>query len=443
MPCRRRFALLVVAALAAARVLPATAASPPLTLDQSRAVVAQAEKLVGEHYVVPAKRAALARALRDGRRAKRYDVTDPGDLAGRVTRDLLAAGEDQHVYLNYDPALYAEIKDQPPDADQSMWTEATIRERHHGYSELRLLDGGVRYARVTNFMWIDDVTGGVVDDAMRFLHDGRAIVIDLRGNGGGDPRAVQYLVSHFLPGSRHLMTFDDRLTNTQTESRSLSYVPSGRVIGKPLFVLTDGGTASAAEEFAYHVKQFRLGTLVGEGTAGAANNNTLFPVAPGFVLSVSTGRPRHAVGGDNWEGRGVPPDVACAPGLALDTAHLAAIEKLLATAAGDDRAALEWAATGLRGRLEPPTTNRGDLEAYAGRYGIRTIRVENDALVYQRDGRDPLVLMPLAPDLFAFPNTSDIRVRFRRTSGKVTGFDQVTIDGQVVPSDRSGEAPTR
>lgn len=425
--------------LLAVALVPSVA--PALTVDESRAVVAQAERVVGEHYVFPAKRSALSRALLEGRRAKRYDVTDPSDLAERVTRDLAAAGKDPHLWLKHDPELYAEIKDKPPDPDQGIWTDETIREMHHGYSELRLLGGGVRYVRVTNLMWIDDVTGSVVDDAMRFLGDGRAIIIDLRGNGGGDPRAVQYLVSHFLPDSRLLMTFDDRMTNTTTETRSLSYLPNGRIVGKPLYVLIDAGTASAAEELAYHVKQFRLGTLVGEGTAGAANNNTLFPIAPGFVLSVSTGRPHHPVGGDNWEGRGIAPDLACPPNLALDTAHLGALEKLMATETGPGRAALEWAATGLRGRLKPPHPTRGDLQAYAGRYGIRTIRVESDALVFQRDGRDPLVLTPLEPDLFAFPNTPDIRVRFRRTDGKVTGFDQVTVDGQVVPSDRSDEAP--
>jgi hypothetical protein len=59
----------------------------------------------------------------------------------------------------------------------------------------------------------------------------------------------------------------------------------------------------------------------------------------------------------------------------------------------------------------------------------------------QRDGRPPLVLTPLAADLFAFPNTDDIRVQFRRDGSDVIGFDQITRDGQRIPSDRTGHAP--
>jgi C-terminal processing protease CtpA/Prc len=65
--------------------------------------------------------------------------------------------------------------------------------------------------------------------------------------------------------------------------------------GKPLYVLIDGGVGSAAEAFAYDVQQFKLGELIGATTAGAANNNDLLPIAPAFILSISSGRPEHAV----------------------------------------------------------------------------------------------------------------------------------------------------
>src|SRR5260221_8428169 len=124
-------------------------------------------------------------------------------------------------------------------------------------------------------MWVPAETARVIDDACRFLGDANAIILDVRGNGGGDARAVQYLVSHFISGPRLLTRFDDALTQETSETRVLPHVAGGRLLGKPLFVLVDDGTASAAEEFAYHVAQFKLGTLVGAVTAGAANTNTL------------------------------------------------------------------------------------------------------------------------------------------------------------------------
>ena len=36
------------------------------------------------------------------------------------------------------------------------------------------------------------------------------------------------------------------------------------MVGKPLYVLTSGNTASAAEEFTGHVAGFRLGEVIGD-----------------------------------------------------------------------------------------------------------------------------------------------------------------------------------
>jgi len=65
--------------------------------------------------------------------------------------------------------------------------------------------------------------------------------------------------------------------------------------------------------------------------------------------------------------------------------------------------------------------------------------VERGALVYQREGQQAATLIPLGNDLFAFPDTDDVRIRFRRSAGKVVGFDQVVSDGQVIPSERTAE----
>ena len=48
------------------------------------------------------------------------------------------------------------------------------------------------------------------------------------------------------------------------------------MVGKPLYVLTSGGTASAAEEFIGHVAGYKLGELIGENTAGAGFRNEFF-----------------------------------------------------------------------------------------------------------------------------------------------------------------------
>lgn len=56
-----------------------------------------------------------------------------------------------------------------------------------------------------------------------------------------------------------------------TQTRVLDHLPAGRLICKPLYVLIDQGAALAAKSFAYDAQQFKLGRLVGVGSAGAAN----------------------------------------------------------------------------------------------------------------------------------------------------------------------------
>jgi hypothetical protein len=151
---------------------------------------------------------------------------------------------------------------------------------------------------------------------------------------------------------------------------------------------------------------------------------------------VSTGRPEHPVDHGNWEGTGVAPDAAVTAAAALDQAQLLALQVLDAKP-GADHATYAWAIDGLRGRMKPPSLDIASLAEYTGRFGVRTITLANGALTFQRESRAPTTLAPLAADLFAFGNTEDIRLRFRRVGGHVSGFDLITIDGQTVKVDRS------
>jgi hypothetical protein len=273
---------------------------------------------------------------------------------------------------------------------------------------------------------------------MRFLRDGDALIIDLRGNGGGDASAVQYLISHFLSSPQLLMTFHDGPSGESSESRSLEYLPAGRISGKPLFVLIDRYTASAAEEFTYHVQQFKLGVLVGQTTAGAANNNALYPVKPGFMLSVSTGRPVHPVSGTNWEAAGIAPDVAVEPRQALNQAQVLALKQLSATAQDDEsRSGYAWARVAVEARLDPRPVPVSELARYGGRYGDRTIRLEKGELIYSRPGRGDTPLEALTPELFAFGDRDNIRVHFIREGGRVAAMEVLYEDGRRERHDRA------
>ncbi|MDG2520542.1 S41 family peptidase [Caulobacter segnis] len=401
----------------------ARASVAPLTAAERAAAVAAVITAVEARYVFPDRIAAIRGRLSDSLSSGRYDVTDPQVFAERMTTDLRESSQDRHMYLTHNPGEYAaavsskgDVFDNPE--VKALWAAAEKR-ANGGLSEMRILPGNVRYLRITQFHWVTDRTGQAYDGAMRFLRDGDAVIIDLRGNGGGNHAAVRYLLSHFMKPDTLDITFL-QAGKEPIQSRTLDHLPAGRLTDKPLYVLTDGTVGSAAEAFAYDVQQFRVGTVVGATTGGAANNNEFAPIAPGFVLSISSGRPVHPVSGGNWERVGVIPDVAVDPAIAFDTAAALALKALLDRGEGapDDRAAWEWARAGAEARLKPVRVPLKQLRPLAGTYGGRTILFRNDRLIWRLANGQDFPLTPMTADgLFAVEGTND-RMR-ARLDGKV------------------------
>ena len=416
-------ALSVAAPASAQRAAPvavARAVAAPLTADQRAAAVAAIIAAVETRYVFPDRVPAIRERLNEGLSSGRYDTAEPGDFAQRLTTDLRASSGDGHMYLNHAPAEYAAAITSDGEAEdnaalQAIWAEAARRD-NHGLTEMRILPGNIRYLRITGFEWVNERTGAVYDDAMRFLREGDAVVIDLRGNGGGSHAGVRYLLSHFMEGDQLDITFLEA-GKEPIQSRTLEHVPAGRLLGKPLYVLISPQVGSAAEAFAYDVQQFHLGTLVGGTTAGAANNNTFVPIAPGFMLSVSYGRPVHPVSGTNWEAVGVAADVAVDPLTALDVANGLALTGLLQRTDADpvDRAGWEWAQAGVDARLHPATIPAERLEGWRGSYGGRAILFEEGGLIWRRTNGQKVKLRAMTADGLFAAEGYDERLRFRFT----------------------------
>ena len=238
----------------------AVAQTTPTTTEaklDGRAVVADVRKVLAANYVLPETRPKLDAALAKGLAAGRYDVSDPQVLAERINADMEAVAHDKHLGIRHDPAEQQRLAARPPGAgaDVAPPSDEELRQAtkfNHGILELKVLDGNIRYMELLGFFWGGQKTAEVYDNAMRFLRDGDAVIIDLRRNGGGSPEAVQYLISHFVEANRPLVTFYMKGQSGET-LKSLATLPAGRLVGKPLYVLTSGRSASAAEEFIGHV----------------------------------------------------------------------------------------------------------------------------------------------------------------------------------------------
>lgn len=403
---------------------------PPMTSADRANVLKTIKAKLLEKYVFPEMRPKIVEALTRSQKAGRYDVENPYVFAERITEDMRAASHDHHLYFGVDPTAYAAAL-APPKGDDGM--AALERRRairhHHGLAETKILPGNIRYLRISGFDWVQDETGAAYDDAMRFLRDGDAIIIDLRGNGGGTHSAVQYLVSHFLEPGTLEYSFQNQ-TGTSDQIHALDYLPAGRLMGKPLYVLIDQRVGSAAEAFAYDVQQFKLGELVGSKTVGAANTCEDLPVAPEFMLTVSSGRPVHAISHSNWEGVGVSPTVPASPAEVLDVAEALALKRLTRAAAVDPeaKAEYEWALVAVEARLHPIVLNSERLAPLAGRYGEIEITFDERglSLCRSRPGWPKTSrLTPLNTDgLFAVEGIDVLRVRLRNNTLELIWSDE-------------------
>lgn len=413
--------LILASVLGAMAWAPLAAAQTPSRPALDAADRAQAlERISAEiasTYVFPERRSPAIDRLASAAAEGRYDTADPVAFAERVTADLTAVTHDTHLYLRYDPAWFdsASAPPAPGEDAQQIAIEAEIaRYTNHGLAEMRILPGNIRYLRIEGFAWVEDETGPAYDDALRFLKGGRAIIIDLRGNGGGRIEASKYLISHFLEADVLIATFLSP-DAPPLQYRAVDYLPAGRIQGQPVYVLIDGHARSAAEMVAYTFQQYELGELIGARTEGAANISDDFAVAPAFRLSVSTGRTVQPISGTDWEGVGVAPTVETDPSQALEVAQIRAIDRLLpGTPEGVPRQQLLWSRPALEAALHPATLDERALRAFAGVYAEASVRFRDHGLWLHRPGRPPNRLTAMTTDgLFQAVDNDSLRVRIR------------------------------
>lgn len=144
------------------------------------------------------------------------------------------------------------------------------------------------------------------------LDGAEGVVLDLRGNGGGDAEAMADVASLFLEDGINLGKFADRSGASfelQTYSKRLWRVPQLAKIKLPLVVLTGESTSSAAEIMAAALQAKGRARVIGTETCGcvlAIRNRHALP--DGGLLDVSEFDYRTA-GGVRLQGLGVTPDL--------------------------------------------------------------------------------------------------------------------------------------
>ena len=149
------------------------------------------------------------------------------------------------------------------------------------------------------------------DAALDKLLDAPGLILDLRGNGGGDSRIGDAIAGRFLDRSFTYGVERFRLRLPQrgwAERFTYSVTPRGIPYKGPVVLLIDGGCFSSAEELIVALVDSGRATTVGRPTGAGSGNPVTFALPHGGLARFSTGAFTRN-DGTPIEGVGIIPDV--------------------------------------------------------------------------------------------------------------------------------------
>lgn len=238
-----------------------------------------------------------------------YDkIESAKEFAEKLSAELKVIGKDQHLKVEFSPQDLLKGPEVSADVLKERMLEH-MKKNNYGVLKAEKRDGNIGFLELSSFS-PHEFSKNAIKDAMNYLSDTDALVIDLRNNEGGDPAAVANLLSYMLDNGVHLNDFVGK--DGKVESSTYTSQPEGKKFGKdkPVYILTSGKTFSAAEEFAYDAQALGRATVVGEQTRGGANPGNAVALDSHFSAFVPHRKAVNPITKSNWESveqKGVQP----------------------------------------------------------------------------------------------------------------------------------------
>jgi hypothetical protein len=273
---------------------------------------------VARRYLDEKKGEQVAAALRQAERHGEYDgISSPGEFARLMTSELIRISDDQHMAVVFVPneIPISPERNFPPPRNEDLSLPAWLVDRlgrymaRFGVEEATQSDAGVGYLRLDGFVR-PYLSAEKFAAAMDRLADSKALIIDLRHNGGGNRESVTLLASYFFDQPTHLSDVIAPRTGERLHmwtNRDIDGSRYGSI--RPVYILTSHDTFSAAEDFAYAMQTRKRATIVGEATRGGAHPMAPFRLGAHFLVLMPVAESISPITHTNWEGIGVQPDV--------------------------------------------------------------------------------------------------------------------------------------
>ncbi|MFJ6743320.1 S41 family peptidase [Streptomyces sp. NPDC091279] len=251
-----------------------------------------------------------ARRQRDGRiEVSRVQSGSPAAAAGIHRGDRLRTVDGEEVEGRPVTEVVSLLRGDATDAAAGTEVRLGLARGAHDWSRTlrraelstdpvtaRELDDGTTVIRASAFT---KGAGSAIADAVR--HAPAGVVLDLRGNAGGLVTEAVTAASAFLDGGL-VATYD-----VDGAQRAL-HAASGADTSRPLVVLVDGGTMSAAELLTGALQDRGRAVVAGSRTFGKGSVQMPSRLPGGSVAELTVGHYR-TPSGRTVDGRGITPDL--------------------------------------------------------------------------------------------------------------------------------------
>lgn len=309
-------------------ILGLTTAEAQISSQQKSEAIDSVVKLMNEQYIFPETAKQIELYLRDQQLKRKYDTITNGDIfAATLTTDIRSICNDKHVSIRYSAQeLTVQRGDfmRISEEERSEYAE-WLRLENYGVRNIEILKGNVGYIDF-KFLCGTEYAGDFYAAMMNYINHTDGLIIDFRKCGGAmSDNVISFLCSYFFADKTHLNDLYWRERNFTQQTWTQVVVPGKKYLNKPIYVLTSGSTFSGAEEMAYDLKNLKRATIIGEVTGGGANPGGSVNLTKHFNMFLPVGRAINPITKTNWEAVGVQPDSLTSSRMALNKAHLAAM----------------------------------------------------------------------------------------------------------------------
>ncbi|MEL6655651.1 MAG: S41 family peptidase [Bacteroidota bacterium] len=290
----------------------------PLSSEYKQQAIEMLNQHMNERYVFPEVAKTTEEHLLIQLEAGHFDqFTTDETFAEALTESVQSINKDKHMRIMANRRYEAAPNTPEHRIEEQLARMERSRRGNYGFSSVQLLEGNVGYLDLRGFAGLENGKEHA-DAAMALLDRTDAVIFDLRRNGGGSPRMVQYLCSFFFDEKVHLNSLYWREGDVTEEFWTLDEVGGVKMPDVPLFVMTSDRTFSGAEEFSYNMQTRERATLIGQTTGGGANPGGTVPINENLRVFIPVGRAINPVTKTNWEGVGVVPEIKVSADEAYD-----------------------------------------------------------------------------------------------------------------------------